>query len=419
MGFAYVNGAYSADHVDLTTIADAVGTPTYVYSASQLVQQAKRFQAAVAGLDALVCFAIKSNSNLAVIATLAATGLGADVVSAGEIARAQAAGVPADRIVFAGVGKTADEMAAALEAGIYQFNVESEVELAVLSEIAAARGAVAPVCVRVNPDVDAGTLSKITTGRKGNKFGVDIDLVPALFAQARRLPGIDLVGVSMHLGSLLQDLAPYRAAFQRMADLVRGLRAAGHTITRLDLGGGLGVPYRDEVLPTPEDYAQIVRETVADLGCRLVFEPGRYLTADAGVLLARVVYVKDGSDRRFLILDAAMNDLIRPALYNAWHTVRPVKQPAPDHLEQPVDIVGPICESTDRFAEGRMMPPVAAGDLVVFETAGAYGRVMASSYNSRPEPAEVLVRGRDFRTVKPRQSIQALFADETIPDWTG
>ncbi|MDX2101980.1 MAG: diaminopimelate decarboxylase [Alphaproteobacteria bacterium] len=417
MAFGYRAGRYCAEGVDLTAIAEAVGTPTYVYSRARLEERFTRFAAALSGLDAMVCFALKANSNLAVVKTLATAGAGGDVVSAGEIARARAAGIPADRIVFAGVGKTSDEMTAALDAGIYQFNCESEPEISALSALAAGRGQVAPVCVRVNPDVDAGTLSKITTGKKGNKFGIDIDLIPALFDRVRALPGVRLVGVSLHLGSLLNDLAPYRAAFQRMADLVRQLRAAGHAVERLDLGGGLGVPYRDEVLPTPEAYGALVRETVADLGCRLIFEPGRYLVADAGVMLARVVYVKEGSDRRFLILDAAMNDLMRPALYGAWHTVRPVLEPLQDAAEQPVDIVGPVCESTDTFAQGRLMPPVAAGELVVFETAGAYGRVMASSYNTRPEPAEVLVDGDRFAVVKPRPLIQDLFQNESIPSW--
>jgi diaminopimelate decarboxylase len=352
-----------------------------------------------------------------VIATLAGAGAGVDVVSGGELARALAAGVPPGRIVFSGVGKTAAEMRQALAAGIHQINVESEPELALLSAVAADLGVRAAVALRVNPDVDAGTHAKISTGRKDNKFGIDIDLAPGLFSHAATLPGIDPVGVAVHIGSQLTRLEPFRAAYTRVAALVRAVRARGVALSRLDLGGGLGIVYRDEAVPDLGDYARLVAETTGDLGCRLTLEPGRALVGNAGVLVSRALFVKQAPERRFLILDAAMNDLIRPSLYGAWHGIVPVREPAPGAEPAPVDVVGPVCESGDTFAEQRRLPPVAAGDLVAFLSAGAYGAVMASTYNTRPLIPEVLVAGADYAIVRPRVEAAALIAADRLPPW--
>ncbi len=417
MSFTYRDGQLAAERVPLARIAAAVGTPAYVYSSALLEAGYRRYAAAFADVDATICYAMKANSNLAVVGTFGALGAGADVVSGGELARALAAGIDPGRIVFAGVGKTPDEMARGLAAGILQFNVESEPELEALAATARRAGRIATVAIRVNPDVDAETHAKITTGRAGDKFGIDIDQAPALFERARRLEGIDIAGVAVHIGSQLTRIAPFEAAFARAADLVRQLRAAGHGIRRVDLGGGLGISYRDETPPDLDRYAQAAKALARDLGCALVLEPGRWLVGNAGVLLAKVVYVKDGSAKRFVILDAAMNDLIRPALYDAWHEIRPVIEPAPGFVPHLVDVVGPVCESTDTFARDRAMPPLAADDLVAFLSAGAYGAVMASSYNSRPLPPEVLVRDDQFAVIKPRPAVTDLFADEALPPW--
>ena len=416
-GFAYRDGRLHADAVDLTAVADAVGTPTYVYSTAIMEARYRAFADAFADVDALVCYALKANGNLAVIRTFAALGAGADVVSAGELARARAAGVDPKRIVFAGVGKTTAEMATALEAGILQFNVESEPELIALDAVARERGLRAPVALRVNPDVAADTHDKIATGRKHNKFGIAFEDVPAVARLARELPGIELAGVAVHIGSQITDLAPFRAAFGRVVELVRALHADGHAIRELDLGGGLGVDYRGETPPTVARYAEMAKAVTRGLGCRLVLEPGRHLVADAGVLLVRVVYVKRSGDRTFVITDGAMNDLIRPTLYDAYHKIEPVREPTPDAPRAPVDIVGPVCETGDMFALDRPMPPVDSGDLLAIRTTGAYGAVMASSYNARPTPPEVLVRDRTFAVVKPRAELAQLFADERLPPW--
>jgi diaminopimelate decarboxylase len=416
-GFAYRDGRLHADAVDLTTVADAVGTPTYIYSASIMEARYRAFANAFAGVDALVCYALKANGNLAVIRTFAALGAGADVVSGGELARALAAGVDPQRIVFAGVGKTAAEMAAGLTAGILQFNVESEPELVVLDDVARGLGTRAPVALRINPDVDAHTHAKIATGKKQNKFGIAFEDVPAVARLVRDLPGIELTGVAVHIGSQITDLAPFQAAFGRLVDMARILRADGHTIRELDLGGGLGVDYQGETPPPVARYGEMAKAVTRDLGCRLVLEPGRHLVADAGVLLTRVVYVKHSGDRTFVITDAAMNDLIRPTLYDAYHKIEPVAEPAADAPRGPVDIVGPVCETGDMFALDRPMPPVANGDLLAIRTAGAYGAVMASTYNARPTPPEVLVRDRMFAVVKPRAELAQLFADERLPPW--
>ncbi len=415
--FAYRDGILHAEDVPLDRIAQEAGTPTYVYALSAVADCYDRFRKAIDNDQALVAYAMKANDCMAVLSTLARRGAGADVVSGGELAKALAAGIPADKIVFAGVGKTPVEMAMGLDAGIYQFNVESEAELRALDQVAAARGARAPVALRVNPHVDAKTHSKISTGRKGDKFGIDIDQIEPIVRLASTLPGVDLRGIAAHIGSQLLDVAPYRAAFEKLADLVRSLREAGHSIDRLDFGGGLGIAYQGDARPDVAEYAGLARSASHNLGVRMVFEPGRWMVGDAGVLLARVVYVKDGSDRRFLILDAAMNDLMRPALYDSYHAILPVREPAPGAVYGPVDVVGPICESTDRFAQARSMPPIDAGELVAFMNAGAYGAVMASTYNARALPAEVAVRGSECAIVRARKPVTQLFEDEILPAW--
>ncbi len=417
--FAYKAGALACEDVPLARIAEAVGTPVYVYSSNALEAQYRAFTEAFAGQPARVCFAVKANSNQAVIRTFAALGAGADVLSEGELRRALAAGVPAEKVVFSGVGKSQGEMAFALSAGVGQINVESLPELRQLSEVATRLGKTAHIAVRVNPDVDAKTHAKITTGKKENKFGIDYDVAPAVYAEAAKLSGIKALGIAVHIGSQLLDLAPFRDAFVLIADLATRLRAAGHDIRRLDLGGGLGIPYRDETPPPPAAYAAVVKEAVGHLGCELTFEPGRLLVGNAGVLVSRVLYVKDGSDRRFVIVDAAMNDLMRPALYEAWHDIRPLKEPAKGASLAPVDVVGPVCETTDIFAKDRVLPPLAADDLVAFGSAGAYGAVMASDYNSRPLVPEVLVKGGDYAVIRPRQSYEDMLGRDYLAPWQG
>ena len=416
-GFEYRAGALYAEGVPLARIAAAVGTPVYVYATAAMAAAYHALAAALDGLRATICYSVKANSNLAVIRTLAALGAGADVVSEGELRRARAAGVPVRRIVFAGVGKTPTELAAALDAGILQINVESEAELAALSELAAARGVVAPVALRVNPDVDAKTHDAIATGRKENKFGVDIAEARRIFALGSRMPGIAMHGVAVHIGSQLTGLEPFRTAFGRVAGLVAELRADGHAVRRLDLGGGLGIRYRDERPPTVAEYAAVVRESVGGLDCELVFEPGRLLVGNAGVLLSRVLYVKDGQSRRFVIVDAAMNDLLRPAMYDAYHEILPVRAPDPGAPLAPVDVVGPICETGDLLAAGRRMPPLVSDDLLAICGAGAYGSVMASAYNTRLPAPEVLVNGQDFAVVRDRMTYDQLLDQESFPAW--
>ena len=419
--FSYRGGVLHAEDVALPEIAAAVGTPVYVYSAATLTRHYRVFQEALAGLDHLICYAVKANSNLAVLRLMTSLGAGMDVVSEGEYRRAKAAGVPGERIVFSGVGKTREEMRLALEGGIRQFNVESEPELAALSEVAAAMGATAPVAIRVNPDVDARTHAKIATGKAENKFGVPIARAQAVYAEAARLPGIEVVGIDVHIGSQLTELQPYEAAFSKVAELTAVLRADGHAIRRLDLGGGLGIPYRrsNEAPPLPFDYGEVVRRTVGHLGCEIEIEPGRLIAGNAGVLLSRVIYLKQGEGRDFLILDAAMNDLIRPAMYDAWHDILPVLEPEPGGELRPIDVVGPVCETGDTFATARAMPPVAPGELVAFRSAGAYGAVMASEYNSRPLVAEVLVHGDHYDVVRARPSFDEMLNRDTIPEWIG
>ena len=417
--FLYRDGILHAEDVALPEIAAEVGTPFYVYSAATLTRHVRLFEEALAWGPHLICFAMKSNSNQAVIALMASLGVGVDVVSGGEYRRARAAGVPGERIVFSGVGKTAEEMRLALTGGIRQFNVESEPELARLSRVAAEMGVVAPITLRVNPDVDAKTHEKIATGRSDNKFGIPIARARAVYAEAARLPGIEVVGVDVHIGSQLTDLAPFEAAYRKVAELTLALRADGHDIRRLDLGGGLGIPYErsNAAPPLPMEYGEMVRRTVGDLGCEIEIEPGRLISGNAGLLVAEVIYLKEGEGRDFLILDAAMNDLVRPAMYGAWHDIVPVRE-APAGVElHPVDVVGPVCETGDTFARGRPMPPLAEGDLVAFRSAGAYGAVMASEYNTRPLIPEVMVKGDHFAVIRRRPSFDEIIARDTIPSW--
>ena len=416
--FEYRNGILHAEDVPLDVIAREAGTPFYCYSSATLERHYRVFAAAFADTDSLICYSLKANSNQAVIATFARLGAGADVVSEGELKRALKAGIPPERIVFSGVGKTEKELAAALEARIYQFNVESEPELEKLSELASARGLKASVALRINPDVDAKTHAKISTGRSENKFGIPWADAHRLYGRAQALPGITANGVDVHIGSQITELAPFADAFTRVAGLVRALRADGHDITRLDLGGGLGIPYgaEDTEPPQPQVYADMVKKIAAELGCRLIFEPGRLLVGNAGLLIAKVVYVKKGTDRNFLILDAGMNDLIRPALYDAYHGIVPIRQAGSASLA-PFDVVGPVCETGDLFATDRQLPELNAGDLVAFQSAGAYGAVQASTYNTRPLVPEVLVRGQEWSVIRPRQSLEDLIDQDKLPPW--
>ncbi len=415
--FDYVDGAMQVEQVPMAAIADAVGTPVYVYSTATLTRHVGVFRDALSQLDdPLIAFAVKANPNAAVLATLGRQGLGADVVSGGELLRAIAAGIPADRIVFSGVGKTADEMRVALEHGIFQFNLESEPEAEMLSEVALSMGKRAPVAYRINPDVDAGTHAKISTGKSENKFGIPYDRALASYAAARDLPGLDVQGVAVHIGSQLTDLAPLEAAFVKVGALIERLREAGHDIRTADLGGGLGVPYDPSkpLPPSPADYGAMVSRVTAGWDVRLLFEPGRVIVGNAGALLSRVVRVKQGAQAPFVIVDAAMNDLLRPSLYDAWHDIRAV---APAGTRAAANVVGPVCETGDTFAMHRDMDVVKAGDLVAFMTAGAYGATMASTYNSRALTPEVLVSGDKWAVVRARPPIEALIAGDSIPDW--
>jgi len=415
--FHYVDGTLHAEGVPLDRLASAVGTPFYCYSSAALVERYGSFAAAIAGRPATICYSLKANSNQAVIATLARLGAGGDVVSEGELRRALAAGIPAHRIVFAGVGKSEAEMAAGLEAGILQFNIESLPELAALDRVARDKGRRARVALRVNPDVDARTHKKISTGKAENKFGIDLGHVRETYAKAAGMAGVEPRGLALHIGSQLGELAPYRAAFLKIAGLAGELRADGWAVDSLDLGGGVGIAYRDEPAPAIDDYVRVVDETVGGLGCELVFEPGRWLVGGAGILVTRVLYVKHGVERSFVITDAAMNDLIRPTLYEAYHAVLPVGEPASDASVGRFDVVGPICETGDFFAHDRPLPPVAAGDLLVMTSAGAYGAVMASTYNSRRLVPEVMVRGADQAIVRPRPSYDDMIDMDRLPGW--
>lgn len=417
--FTYIDGQLHAESVPLSRIAEAAGTPTYVYSTATLVHHYRTFADAFAGQNATICYAVKANSNQAVIATLARQGAGADVLSEGELRRALKAGVPAAKIVFSGIGKSRREIALALEAGVGQINVESEPELELISALASARGTTAPIAIRVNPDVDAKTHEKITTGRKENKFGIALARAPEIYARAAALPGIEAVGVAIHIGSQLTELGPFSDAFTLAAGLVETLRGAGHPIRRLDLGGGLGIPYRDETPPSPADYAALVRETTGHLGVELVLEPGRLIAGNAGILLTRVLYVKQGTAKSFVVVDAGMNDLMRPALYDAWHRIVPVVEPAMGAPTAAVDVVGPVCETTDIFGHDRILPMLECDDLLAIRSAGAYGAVMASTYNTRPLVAEVLVKDDALAVIRARQDMAELLAMDRIPAWLG
>lgn len=417
--FQYKSGKLYAEDVALSDIAAQVGTPFYCYSTATLTRHYQLFTEALSPLPHLVCFAIKSLSNVAVLKTLGNLGAGMDVVSGGEYLRAKAAGVPGDRIVFSGVGKTRQEMHLALTGGIRQFNIESEPEMRVLSEVAHGLGLVAPITIRVNPDVDAKTHEKISTGKKGDKFGIPISRAREVYAEAATLPGLKVVGIDVHIGSQLTALEPFEAAYLKVAELTHALRADGHTIERLDLGGGLGIPYaRDNnAPPLPMDYGALIKRTVGDLGCEIEIEPGRLISGNAGILVSEVLYVKNGEDRDFLIVDAAMNDLIRPAMYGSHHDIIALNEPAAGAEQQPYDIVGPICESGDTFAKARNLPALQAGDLIALRSAGAYGAVMSSEYNSRPLVPEVLVHGDHFAVIRARPTFDEMLSRDTIPEW--
>lgn len=417
--FLYRNGALYAEDVAIADIAAAVGTPFYVYSTATLTRHFQLFDEALGFADHLVCFAMKSLSNIAVLRVLAQAGAGMDVVSGGEYLRAKAAGVPGDKIVFSGVGKTADEMRLALEGGIRQFNVESEPEMVALDAVARSLGKVAPITLRINPDVDAKTHAKIATGKSENKFGIPISRAREVYALAATLKGLKVIGIDVHIGSQLTELAPFEAAYAKVAELTEVLRADGHDITRLDLGGGLGIPYErsNAAPPLPSDYGAMIERTLGHLGCEIEIEPGRLISGNAGLMVSQVIYVKSGEDRDFLILDGAMNDLIRPAMYDAWHDIIPVVEPAPGTEPARYDIVGPVCESGDTFAKARDIPPMQPGDLVAFRSAGAYGAVMASEYNSRPLIPEVLVHGDQFAVIRKRPSYEEMIARDSLPEW--
>ena len=417
--FLYRDGALCAEDVPVAEIAAAVGTPFYVYSTATLLRHFRLFDEALEGTDHLVCYAMKAASNQAILKTLAQAGAGMDVVSQGEYLRAKAAGVPGDRIVFSGVGKTADEIRCALSGGIRQFNVESEPEMEVINAVALELGTRAPITIRINPDVDAKTHAKIATGKSENKFGIPISRASEVCAHAASLPGLEVVGIDVHIGSQLTELAPFEAAYRKVAERTETLRAEGHDIRRLDLGGGLGIPYTrsNEAPPLPMDYGALIKRTLGHLGCEIEIEPGRLIAGNAGLMVSKVIYVKSGEGRDFLIVDGAMNDLIRPAMYEAHHDIVPVIEPEPGIESQPYDIVGPVCETGDTFAKQREMPPLQAGDLIAFRSAGAYGAVMASEYNSRPLVPEVLVHGDQFAVIRRRPSFDEMINRDTIPEW--
>jgi diaminopimelate decarboxylase len=417
--FNYSNGALRAEDVELSAIARAIGTPFYCYSTATIARHYRVFSEAFADLPALVCYAMKANSNQGVLATLAQAGAGMDVVSEGELRRARAVGVSAKKIIFSGVGKTRAEMAYGLDEDILCFNVESEPELEVLSQVAASRERTARIAIRVNPDVDARTHAKISTGKSENKFGIAISRAREVYARAKSLPGIIVTGVDMHIGSQIVDLQPFDDAFALLADFVGVLRADGHTIDHVDLGGGLGIPYRrdNEPPPSPEAYAEVVRRRTKMLGCALFLEPGRLIVGNAGVLVTSVIYVKNGPGKTFVIVDAAMNDLIRPTLYDAHHEILPVMEAPPSAPRLKVDVVGPVCESGDYLALNREIAEVAAGDLLAVMSAGAYGAVQAGAYNSRLLVPEVLVNGADYAVVRARPSYEDLIGLDKIPPW--
>jgi diaminopimelate decarboxylase len=417
--FAYRNGVLHAEDVDLTVLSDAVGTPFYCYATATLERHYRVFAQAFADVDALICYAMKANSNQAVIATLARLGAGADVVSEGELLRARAAGIPPHKIMFSGVGKTARELALAVEQGIFCVNVESEPELALLAGIAAQKGRAADISIRVNPDIDPKTHAKIATGKAENKFGIPISRARDVYSRAAKLDGVRVVGVDMHIGSQITELDPFSDAFALLADFVRVLRADGHVIRHVDLGGGLGIPYREdnEPPPDPSAYATVVKRATRDLDCQLIFEPGRLIVGNAGILVTRVLYLKSGEAKSFVIVDAGMNDLVRPTLYDAHHDIRPVREPAVGAQRIVADVVGPVCESGDFIALDRSLVAPQAGDLLAVMSAGAYGAVEAGTYNTRALVPEVLVRKGEWALVRPRVTAAELIALDRMPAW--
>jgi diaminopimelate decarboxylase len=417
--FAYRGGVLHAEAANLATLAQTVGTPFYCYSSATLERHYRVFAGAFADVPSLVCYAVKANSNQAVIATLARLGAGADVVSGGELKRALAAGVPRDKIMFSGIGKTAVELALALDENILCVNVESEAELELLSAIAAGKGRTANISVRVNPDVDPRTHAKIATGKSHNKFGIPISRAREVYAQAAKLPGVRVSGVDMHIGSQITELEPFDDAFALLSDFVRELRGDGHAISHVDLGGGLGIPYREDNDPPPDPsaYAEVVKRATKGLDCKLIFEPGRLIVGNAGILVTRVIYLKRGEAKTFVIVDAAMNDLVRPTLYEAHHDIRPVTEPAASARHTIADVVGPVCESGDYLALDRDVVVPAPGDLLAVMTAGAYGAVQAGTYNTRPLIPEVLVRGHEWAVVRPRLEADQLISLDKLPPW--
>jgi len=417
--FLYRDGALHAEDVPIAEIAAKVGTPFYCYSTATFARHYTLFDEALDGTDHLICYSMKSNSNQAILKLMGDLGAGMDVVSGGEYARAIAAGVPGERIVFSGVGKTEEEMRAALEGGIRQFNIESEPEMQALSAVATSLGKSAPITIRVNPDVDAKTHEKISTGKSENKFGIPISRAREVYRMAADLPGLEVIGIDVHIGSQLTDLAPFEMAYAKVAELTGVLRADGHTIRRLDLGGGLGIPYErsNDAPPLPIEFGEVIKRTVGHLDCEIQIEPGRLISGNAGILVSKVIYVKSGENRTFLILDAAMNDLIRPSMYDAHHDIIPVIEPAAGAEMLPMDIVGPVCETGDTFARERPMHAASADDLVAFRSAGAYGSVMASEYNTRPLIPEVLVQGDQFAVIRARPTYEEIINRDTIPPW--
>ena len=417
--FDYRNGVLHAEGVNLIALAEAVGTPFYCYASATLERHYTVFAGAFADVDALVCYSLKANSNQAVIATLAKLGAGADVVSGGELLRARAAGIPPHKIMFSGVGKTVRELAQAVDEGVLCVNVESEAELELLAAIAAAKGRAIDISIRVNPDIDPKTHAKIATGKAENKFGIPISRARDVYARAAKLKGVRIAGVDMHIGSQIVELDPFGDAFALLADFVRALRADGHSISHIDLGGGLGIPYREDndPPPDPDAYAKIVKNATRDLGCKLIFEPGRLIVGNAGILVTRVLYVKHGEAKTFVIVDAGMNDLLRPTLYDAHHDIRPVREAAVGAPRITADVVGPVCESGDFLALDRSLPEPRPGELLAVMTAGAYGAVQAGTYNTRALVPEVLVKASEWALVRPRVTAEELIALDRLPPW--
>src|SRR4051794_10574856 len=417
--FQYQDGVLHAEAVNLSTLAASVGTPFYCYSTATLERHYRVFADAFADVKSLVCYAMKANSNQSVLRTLAKLGAGADVVSGGELKRARAAGIPAQKILFSGIGKTEAELRAALAENILCINVESEPELELLSSLAVETGHTARISIRVNPDVDSGSHAKISTGKSENKFGIPLSRARAVYARAAKLPGIQVTGVDVHIGSQITDLAPMEAAFRKLADLVQALREDGHTISHVDFGGGLGIPYHLDrtAPPAPAAYAAMVKRVTHNLGCRLMFEPGRMIVGNAGILVSRVIYLKQGEAKNFVVIDAAMNDLIRPTLYEAHHDILPVRQPPAGAPTMVADVVGPVCETGDYLALGRTLPAPQSGDLLAIMTAGAYGAVQSGTYNTRPLVPEVLVNGEQYAVVRPRVDVDALIALDRVAPW--